>query len=480
MEESEERLDLRTLVSAEIIQLLRSGHVPSSSEYSYINELSVEAETERRKHIQTMNRLIERIAFLEHQEEVYASIILSPIRKLPTEILSAILAFAVSPSDNSFSVRAGGKNGYKSRAVELGLVCAHWRSVSLLTPQIWANLRIEVYVDDPSLNAPVQMHLERAQSVPLQLDIFVRGPYQDHQLICTSLLQLLLLRLGQWGIVKFVAPAPLCPKSFDSFMQCKEMPMLHDLELVGCTEARNPQSHHLNVKFFKHAHNLKKLRMSACYIDDDFPWTQLHGLGVGTSEGSNTALKALRMCGQGLQRASFHLPGSPIGNYTSFHSSALQRTESPNSYQLYPVLEYIGIMVHARQISPNDNRCGFEAVTDLFRTITCPHLSNLRLVSNVTRKVWIDEHHTGEAEGDEERKKRRHAFWPQKDLFDFFRRSQCSLTSLHLRGLWISESELLELLRVPEVGRCLRELVVHEIEDPAVLGGLLSPRLMEE
>ncbi|KAF9255233.1 hypothetical protein L218DRAFT_991973 [Marasmius fiardii PR-910] len=481
MESHSESLDPRTLVPSRLIPLLRSGHAPSSQEATFINTLSVEAERERLEHARTVDRLINRIGFLENQQEIYASILLSPIRKLPREILSSILILSVTPNDNYFSVRSGHRFSLKSRAVELSLVCAYWRSVSLRTPQVWANLHVEVYADDPGLNAVIQMHVERSRSVPLHLDIYVRGPlHSQHYFLCGSTLQLLVSYCHRWGVVKLAMNAPLCSRSFDWLIGCPEMPLLRQLELIGCSESANTLLPQLNVKFFKNAERLESLHLAACCIDEDFPWTQLRCLAVNTSEGSNTVLRALGLCGQGLEIAKFALPGSPVGNYTSFHSSALQRTSLGSAQrQLHPQLSELGVTVYTRQISPNDNRCGFEGLSDTLSTISCPKLISLRLASNVSRKVWIDEFQPEEGD-DEERRQRRRAFWPQQDLIDFFTRSECNLTSLHLKRVWISEVELLELLRLPEVGKRLKELVVHEIESNMENKRALAGRFMKE
>ncbi|KAG7095827.1 hypothetical protein E1B28_006522 [Marasmius oreades] len=474
-------LDPRTLVSPDLIPILRSGHAPSPQETAYINALSVKAETERLEHIRTVERLINRIGFLQNQEEIYASIVLSPIRKLPIEILSIVLTLSLTPNVNYFSIRSGDKSGLKSRAVELGLVCTHWRLVSLRTPQVWANLHVEIYADDPGLNAAIQMHLERSQSVPLYLDIYLRGPLHLQQyFLCSSPLQLLVSYCHQWGEVTLVANAPLFPRSFEWLMGCPEMPLLQQLDLTGCSEAANTLLPGLNVKFFKNAKRLERLCIAACYLDEEFPWTQLRFLDLNTSEGSNTVLRAVRLCGQGLEVAKFALPGSPVGNYTSFHSSALQHPDFQSApFQLHPQLGHLGVMILARQISPNDNRCGFEGLSDILTGISCPKLNTLRLVSNVSRKVWNDECQPEEGEGEEQRQRRR-AFWPQQDLIDFFRRSKCSLTSLQLKGLWISEVELLGLLKLPEVGDNLREMVVHELESNVESKRVLGKRFMEE
>ncbi|ESK94779.1 hypothetical protein Moror_14172 [Moniliophthora roreri MCA 2997] len=481
------------LVSPDIVSILRSGRAPSSSDTSYIKGLHADAEKELLEHFRTLQKLGDRIGFLRKQQEVFESLILSRIRMLPPEVLALILMFAVSPSDNHFHTTANSK----SRAVELGLVCAHWRKISLSTPQLWGCLSIELdsaEICKDALTPAIEMHLTRSKSASLHLDLKTRN-HQD-RLPKSLVLQLLFKETSRWGVVKFHTAGALSQECWEALSAGVLMPCLRELELIGSGNSSRRTSD-LGPWLFRNAGNLDTLRASYCHFSREdetlFPWQCLRHLGINVSSsssasGGNIALKALEWCSN-LTRANFVLPGTPVGNYTSFHFPSLQQIPASSSSSasqkrellVRPSLDSLSIQIYARQLSVNDNRCGLEGICEIIRSITCPALTTFAVSSNVTRKVWNDDYECTDddhavdlkefcdcsvryAEMDSVRRERwekRQALWPQRDILDFFHRSKCRLTSLRLKGVWISDSELLGLLR--EVGAMMTELVVHEV-----------------
>ncbi|KAK7021897.1 hypothetical protein VNI00_017186 [Paramarasmius palmivorus] len=513
LEELEDfRIAPELLVSTDIVSILRSGRALSVNDTVHVKELYLKAERELLEHLRSLQRLANRIGFLRKQQEVYDSLLLSRIRNLPPEILGLVFTYAVSPSDNHFDTVTTSR----SRVVELGLVCTHWRSITLRTPQLWGCLSIELdsaEILDDALTPSIELHLSRSKAAPLHLDLSARR-HQD-RLSYSPVLQLLVEQISRWGVVRFHAAGSLSRECWESLQASPSMPCLRDLELIG-SGVTSSKTSDLTPWFFRNAEKLDTLKLSYCHLGegdkDLFPWKRLRRLDMHVSSassasgGGNIALKVLEWCCN-LTRATFILPGSPVGNYTSFHPSSLQQmpaspssSVNPQKPQPFsrPELNALTIQTQARQLSVNDNRCGLEGVSDICRSITCPNLTAITVVSNVTRKVWNDDYEcTDEDHADSSgfcdcsirfaekspakrrRWERRQALWPQRDILDFVNRSKCRLTTLRLKGVWISDRELLGLLR--EIGESIAELVIHEVvgNNSFAERKIITPRFLE-
>ncbi|KAG7091671.1 hypothetical protein E1B28_010690 [Marasmius oreades] len=143
--------------------LLRSGQLPSSNDLSSIQLSLQEMQTEIQHHQKIVEESTTRILLLEETSRRYHSI-LSPIRRIPAEILSFILTLAVKK--NRF-----GPPGYsRSHASLLSSVCAFWRSVTLDDPYIWATIVIDREFQEkrhPLSFDRLKTHLERSKGTSI-------------------------------------------------------------------------------------------------------------------------------------------------------------------------------------------------------------------------------------------------------------------------------------------------------------------------
>ncbi|THV06944.1 hypothetical protein K435DRAFT_571528, partial [Dendrothele bispora CBS 962.96] len=108
---------------------------PSASQVSEIKGMIRCAEDDLKAYRAEILRLEAKIAMLStksdllenHTEKIRS--LLSPVRRLPNEVLGHIFSYCC---DNIFSVSSSwrGRNAFLS-------VCSHWREVGLTTPQIW-------------------------------------------------------------------------------------------------------------------------------------------------------------------------------------------------------------------------------------------------------------------------------------------------------------------------------------------------------
>ncbi|KAK7025073.1 hypothetical protein R3P38DRAFT_3396062 [Favolaschia claudopus] len=144
------------------------------------------------------------------------SALISPIRRIPEDILSEIF-FASLPTHRNCVMNAS------EAPVLLGRICSSWRAVSLTTPRLWAKLHI-VEPRHDAVNAKVIQRLNtmktwlgRSGQCPLSISLhsenFNEAPSFPHAEQAgmsapppKSLLNELISFVGRWKHVKFVAP----------------------------------------------------------------------------------------------------------------------------------------------------------------------------------------------------------------------------------------------------------------------------------
>ncbi|KIK54893.1 hypothetical protein GYMLUDRAFT_120880, partial [Collybiopsis luxurians FD-317 M1] len=95
--------------------------------------------------------------------------LLSPIRRLPNELLGKIFGFASNPNDLTSRLRG-------SSASAVSSVCARWRQLALNSPEVWSSMRIYLcdkddYEAEPDaiLTETVLLFLQRSKNYPLSL-----------------------------------------------------------------------------------------------------------------------------------------------------------------------------------------------------------------------------------------------------------------------------------------------------------------------
>ncbi|EAU85106.2 hypothetical protein CC1G_08079 [Coprinopsis cinerea okayama7 len=153
---------------------------------------------------QVVEDLASRHSKLHEKRKAYTAII-SPLRRLPDDILSEIICCAVWSSPSLFPDAEDDRNIDSRKPVEhplatpsatailnpqaswvqekqlatLTRICRDWRLVALHTPLLWSTLHLQVYNNDPPLDHFVdhlQRWFDRAADVPLSLTLlFSKG-----------------------------------------------------------------------------------------------------------------------------------------------------------------------------------------------------------------------------------------------------------------------------------------------------------------
>ncbi|KAL0565433.1 hypothetical protein V5O48_016590 [Marasmius crinis-equi] len=131
----------------------------SSAEAASLSQMVHNMNDEAAHLRKTVALLADRVILLEQQSSLCSSL-LSPIRRLPPEILGQILIFAAEK--NVFSKPA--RSCWDSS--RLSAVSSLWRDVALETAEVWSRLVVEFPVDpnySSSLLQAVETHLERSR-----------------------------------------------------------------------------------------------------------------------------------------------------------------------------------------------------------------------------------------------------------------------------------------------------------------------------
>ncbi|THU78887.1 hypothetical protein K435DRAFT_769054 [Dendrothele bispora CBS 962.96] len=164
----------------EILQRLRSS--VGFTDQALTNQLLHDAEKDLDDYGTEIARLKTAISVLKRKREhlegyvVKCRSLLSPIRRLPPEILSLIFLFRCRESGNNISLH---QYNMTLPSIVLSQVCAGWRIVALDTSAIWSNLSFDFYQEpdltclNPSLlRSLIHLYLERSSQAPLDLSLF--------------------------------------------------------------------------------------------------------------------------------------------------------------------------------------------------------------------------------------------------------------------------------------------------------------------
>ncbi|PPQ63646.1 hypothetical protein CVT24_004420 [Panaeolus cyanescens] len=161
--------------------------------------------------------------------------LISPLRRLPPEILQLIFVACLPPNRNAVM--------HASEApVLLGRVCSEWRRISLSTPEVWSCLHIvppNVNFSNPSSSSPkferkrelIQMWLSRSGACPLYISfVWFAGDSEDEVKLCGQLLEVLVPMCSRWKQLEFQVPL----KMFKPFvgLTVKDVPLLEGMSLM--------------------------------------------------------------------------------------------------------------------------------------------------------------------------------------------------------------------------------------------------------
>jgi hypothetical protein len=249
---------LESLRQVDMLKWLHSNQSPSQAEQSHINRLAQQAQKETsvtREHIRQLQSQAEQshIHCLAHQARKEASVmrghirqlqnderelqhcieqcqsLLSPIRRLPNEILSEVFGRCATP--NIISTAPVFKNTV--HGLRIASVCSYWRTIALLTPRLWSKLGLVCYTQEGEGNTSFHSEHDiklleflfcKSQQRPLDVVLSIKGPGSEFSLV----LKLLLAEAHRWRTLKIITTDVMAQKILS---QVASFPMLEHLAM---------------------------------------------------------------------------------------------------------------------------------------------------------------------------------------------------------------------------------------------------------
>ncbi|KAJ7595657.1 hypothetical protein C8J56DRAFT_386239 [Mycena floridula] len=258
--------------------LLETNDPPLGSEEQFLREMLDKSDFERGI-VETDAKLASLelmvVALRRRREKMAESFIttkkvLSPIRRVPAEIIGEIFMLALTEEDGS--VRATSLNMAEGPWA-YGQVCRIWRKEIFSRPSIWAN--IYIYhgkdLDHRRYSADLlDAIIQRSQSRPLRLDVCLNSESDIAKAILAKAVEF----SHRWQSVALY----LTPRLFARLKKLKSrVPLLEVLCLIGHSANYNPISFKITADCFRDAPALRK-----CCNGDfhnyhlmNLPWTQL-------------------------------------------------------------------------------------------------------------------------------------------------------------------------------------------------------------
>ncbi|KAG5650843.1 hypothetical protein H0H81_010854 [Sphagnurus paluster] len=308
-----------------IYSLLRSNHPPSAVQAQALKVL-LEKQTAEVRHAELgwarlllkMNCLLQKMKALnnrwkENEELALAyQYIMSPIHRLPSEILVQIFDFAVEEDVETLSPHRCG-----SSPLGLSQVCSAWRHAALSHSRLWNQLSVDV-------SAHINRQLSKASSGDLITTWFGRTGNQT--LLQLSLHNSLARSSRLEEMVKRVTPfarrislRTLSPKALIPLLTLPggTMPVLENLVLVVESSVYNICLRLPPVTVFDGSPQLKNATLGInspiLHVPERFvlPWCQLTCLKFELPIRLHTFSQIIRHCGQ-LEVAAFHISTNTI------------------------------------------------------------------------------------------------------------------------------------------------------------------------
>ncbi|KAJ7463657.1 hypothetical protein FB451DRAFT_1370582 [Mycena latifolia] len=145
---------------------------------------------------------------LQARVSLYANI-LSPLRRMPPELLAEIFAFAVLSDPGPSGTAPACARAASRMKWSLAQVCRRWRAICVSLPRLWTDIDIHFCAEHGSAAtypaSVLQLQLERSARLPLRVTFDcdtsrrVKVPHLEHQL---RLLWLLVEHCARWATLK--------------------------------------------------------------------------------------------------------------------------------------------------------------------------------------------------------------------------------------------------------------------------------------
>ncbi|KAK6980656.1 hypothetical protein R3P38DRAFT_3117553 [Favolaschia claudopus] len=353
------KAQLRIIVSAAPAELERYD--------AEIRKLHSEEHQQNPLHISRLTR--ERKALASYA--AYCRSILSPIRKLPNELIVDIfeLCFPASLYELSHTASMEEEMGRISHAylLKLAHVCSHWYCIAMETPKLWSTITVDVESElwDRSNNrvntalGALEFSLMRGKDYPLKLNACVTSG-----IIPLSICGLLLRHIRRWKKVYFLSNRPPPWPASASLDQLVSL----DFDVVGWD----------HVGTFLKAPRLTELTFSGNIEEVPMlPWAQLKNITYDSRETTtaNAAYSVLFVL-----RLATNVHECTL--YLDFREDPCQEAWDPDS-DMQHVTSPVKVLYIELSTEDSD-------VAGIFQSVTLPSLDSLHLypADDATPPVW--------------------------------------------------------------------------------------------
>ncbi|KAL0578165.1 hypothetical protein V5O48_003831 [Marasmius crinis-equi] len=385
--------------STEMRNLFR--HTITSSERASITQYILDAENDVKDYQAEINRLKTTIWALENKKDALKKsmkrfkFLLSPVYRLPPEILITIFDFCCDTNELQ------AKDDHFPMALTLSRVCGRWRDILLSTPRLWTSLSIYFHgwgKNQQRSTGLTRLFMERSEKLGLRVAMDFSNAderIEDVLPALTSLTQ----NSFRWNHLKLIIPASIIKnRVFESIRG--RLPMLEHLYLTGCGPSEDVEDAHIDL--FEDCPSLQSFeyKASSPSIIATVPWHQVKTLKL-CNYYSTFAFDRLALC-RNAERLRLHIVGGGREYKNHIVSS----------------LKDLSLTVH-EQVD----------VSSIFR------YSTLRQLTRLDIRGLFDEPDEGWMS------------WDEQPVQSFLIRSCCSITSLHLQWLPITDEQMISLLR---------------------------------
>lgn len=325
----------------------------------------------------------------------------SPIRRLPTEILSSI--FTTIPRDQPFDM--------SNSPMLLTRICSRWRDVAISTPRMWNY--IDFYVDEQLNTKPFtitmwKVWLSRSGSCPLHIKVSFQPPKTSH-FPYRPIVDMLASCSRRWRQIFFRIPF-----SLGHFSAVKgSIPILKVFTVLLTSTSVELRT----LAILEDAPNLSSLSIESASLvltPHQLPWAQLTWF-CGVDLLIESHISILRYC----------------RNLVGCHLFC-RHPPRISSVSAFPVIMHTLRELHIHTVY--SAFCGY-----IFDSLSCPSLINLCIDPPMSTTAIL---------------------WPQDRLSSFLARSSCTLRRLSLGNISLENPSLVDCLgELPS----LFELHIREI-----------------
>ncbi|KAF9266122.1 hypothetical protein L218DRAFT_956504 [Marasmius fiardii PR-910] len=397
---------------------IRANYFPSPSEKSQIYVSLDDAARELERYDAEIERVRGTLRQLEEEREGLVKMmagargILSPVRRIPSELLLSVFSFLSESEGYSLAISDFG-NVVFSPTFNISRTCTFWRRIVYSTPDLWRSISVDLVGIDVKrrLLCLVNTYLENSRASPLTIQITEEDYSEDgdqHLRIIGNtgldVFKALIRHSERWTKVDLRFRQDIFRMlETGSF----RLPQLEELSMQSL-----PLTTSIRAACTKTS-SLRKLKVDVfTYYGAVFPYHTLEDLIVGEIKSCQLFMRMLPLCN--------NLKALQVDRFWATRNHGSLTSASPSLPINCAFLERLSLtIIH------------WERLSTLFASIRLPSLREIEM----TLSYELDK-----------------SPWPSEEFIEMLRVSQCSLRQIKLRLCPLSDTHLLELFRLsPEL-----------------------------